>query len=245
MRVLLSCADYTMKLYLLIIILWNDIISLDINAALVFRRYIMEKICRFCEISKNNNDLLENKPIYQNENYFSIVSVGALVEGWVLIVPKKHACSMKDNYSLESFKDFTNIILNTLQKKYGPIIAFEHGPNRMDSKTSCGTNHAHLHLVPFSSLYNDLIISGLNWEKCSTTNIANRVGDKEYLFYCDLTNKLWDNPDGWLHILDEPISQYFRRVIANRLGCIEQYDYKTNPNIEIVHKTQLELSKLF
>lgn len=34
-------------------------------------------------------------------------------------------------------------------------------------------------------------------------------------------------------MLERPISQYFRKVIATRIGLREFYDYKTHPMLEI------------
>ena len=101
-------------------------------------------VCRFCSIA-NKGDFLqkpENKIIAETNDYFAISSVGALVEGWTLIVPKKHCCSMKALYSEKQFAEFTSNVIEVLEKCYGPVIAFEHGPYREGSATSCGTNHA-------------------------------------------------------------------------------------------------------
>lgn len=57
--------------------------------------------CRFCGIANGRDNSLwsENAKVAESENYFAISSIGALVEGWTLIVPKKHCCSMKTVYS--------------------------------------------------------------------------------------------------------------------------------------------------
>jgi len=206
----------------------------------------MKETCRFCNIINGSIYEKENQLIVENNSFFSIASIGALVEGWVLIVPKDHLVSMKDLYCINDFIEFTNTMLASIQSQYsGQIIAFEHGPNKCGSTTSCGTNHAHLHLVPyFKSLYGDMLETGLTWDACRANEVSSRVANNEYLFYSEITsNGKWDNPNGYLHILKKPISQYFRRIIARQLDCNDEYDYKKYPRLEVAVKTSIVLTK--
>ena len=202
--------------------------------------------CRFCNIVKKIGDAYkeENKIIADSDKFFAISSVGALVEGWVLIVPKEHSCSMKDLYTGKEFVRFTNTVVQAIIENYGPVIAFEHGPNCEGSETSCGTDHAHIHIVPYNSITKKLDETGLKWENCRASEISNMVGNNEYLFYCDLDGK-WEDPNGRVHILEKPISQFFRQVIAEDLGTFEKYNYKTNPDTELTIKTAQRLGKYF
>lgn len=45
------------------------------------------------------------------------------------------------------------------------------------------------------------------------------------------------DPAGRVHILKEPISQFFRKIIAEDQGNVEKYNYKTNPDITLTLKT--------
>ena len=206
----------------------------------------MEEECRFCDIVKGYLKGQENYPIQETQNYLSFASIGALVEGWVLIVPKEHTLSMKEFYNKKDFVDFSNLMLGLMRNHYsGPFIAFEHGPNKCGSNTSCGTNHAHLHLVPYAnSLYADMLGTGLTWESCTTSQISSIAGTNEYLFYCEILNdSMWEDPKGFIHILKQPISQYFRKLIANQLNCLDEYDYKKYARIDLAIKTNNVLSE--
>jgi len=203
--------------------------------------------CRFCEINKDVAFPIENRPILTSENFFSIASIGALVEGWVLITPKTHICSMKNIYNEAEFADFTGQILKRLINCYdSKIIAFEHGPNKIGSDTSCGTNHAHLHLVPYKgSLLSAMSENGMKWEKCRFSQIESIVRDNEYLFYCELPEgSKWNDAMGYIHILKKPVSQYFRKLIAKELHCDEKFDYKIYQEIDVTIRTQQLLSKV-
>ena len=204
--------------------------------------------CRFCGIANghNNEQKPENTKITESNHYFAISSIGALVEGWTLVAPKMHCCSMKEVYSDHEFTEFTNSLLRTLYACYGSVIAFEHGPNHEGSDTSCGTDHAHLHLVPYRSLATVLSSLDLEWIPCRSTQVNSIVEENEYLFYCEPSNN-WDDPVGLVHILKKPISQFFRKVIAKDQGNYEKYNYKTNPDtlltLQTVEKVQRYLSE--
>lgn len=194
--------------------------------------------CRFCGIANGDKNVQksENEKMAESEKYFAISSVGALVEGWTLVVPKQHCCSMKELYSEEEFVAFANQLVCVLTACYGPVIAFEHGPNREGSDTSCGTDHAHIHIVPYHSLVAKLDNMEMEWQACNASQVSELVGGNEYLFYCEPHGK-WEDPDGRVHILQESISQFFRRVIADELGMHDRFNYKTNPNTELTLRT--------
>lgn len=204
--------------------------------------------CRFCSIAKEpfNRDKPENRIIACSNDYFSLASVGALVEGWTLVIPRIHSCSMKDIYIDNQFADFTTKMITALQDSYGPVIAFEHGPNREGSETSCGTDHAHIHLVPFHSIAQKLDSLNLEWIVCHSSEISEIVGENEYLFYCEFEEQSeWKDPIGKVHVLKEPISQFFRRILAQELGCIEKYNYKIYPDNSLTLKTIDRLQQYF
>lgn len=207
----------------------------------------MEAKCRLCEIADGQYMADYDRPVYMTENFFSIASVGTMIMGWQLIVPKKHLCSMKDVLATGEADVYINGVLSVLWKTYKSVIVFEHGPNHFGSKTSCGTNHAHLHFVPNGpSLFDYMKDDRFAWEKCSPHEIASKASDKEYLFYMELQNgDLWQESTGQLCILDEPISQYFRQLIAKSIGTPDQYDYKMYPNVDLTTNSWEHLTKLF
>src|SRR3546814_2579598 len=85
--------------------------------------------------------------------------------------------------------------------------------------TSCGTAHAHLHIVPLSFELSAKAIGfdqGLQWEECSIVDVARRAAGREYLFMADRYASMASR--GWLTVLKQGTSQYFRRGIAHELG---------------------------
>lgn len=202
--------------------------------------------CRFCGIAQGKFKYAKiDQPIIENQEYMAFASIGALVPGWTLVSPRIHDVSMRAHYEKEDFHFFVHETIKRLRKSYSNLIAFEHGANKQGSVTACGTEHAHLHLVPFSkSLLQDMSDSGLFWKKCKASEIKLISEGKEYLFYSEITDD-WNKCEGFIHILEKPISQFFRKIIATHLGLPNQFDYKTFPNFEnstLTYKTLSEMA---
>lgn len=207
----------------------------------------IDESCRFCAIGGGHYKYSEiDQPIMTTSAYMAVASIGALVEGWTLIIPKAHDFSLRSTYEEADFIEFTAKFTNLLRIHYGPVIAFEHGANRAGSLTACGTDHAHLHLVPFgSTLVPELQQSNLEWIACRPAGIRELVGDNEYLFYTDLANNSrWGEQFGYLHIIGQPISQFFRNLIARRLRCEREANYRDFPHLETSIRTSQRLAKL-
>ena len=201
--------------------------------------------CRFCDIIGGQYRYTGiDEPIASNDEFVAVASIGALVEGWTLIIPKTHQLSMINVYRSSIFADFVGSVLSPLNQQYGPLIAFEHGANKDGSMTGCGTDHAHLHLVPLGeSLLTGLQSSGLQWVQCHASEIASRSEEDEYLFYTELNNnEVWQDPVGYLHVLEDPSSQFFRRLIANRRGGVEVTDYRRFPYLDTAMQTRSVLA---
>ena len=68
--------------------------------------------CRFCRVFayERESETVDN-PILENDDFMALVSKGAIVKGWVLVIPRKHIYSMRKFYCDDAFIHFTNIIL--------------------------------------------------------------------------------------------------------------------------------------
>ena len=208
---------------------------------------ICTDICRFCSIlnGKKVFDTIDT-PIIENEDYYLLSSIGAMVEGWSLVIPKKHEYSMKMHYLNPKFYDFTNKCIAVIKKTYhiDKVVVFEHGANKFGSQTACGTNHCHLHIVPMSDSLLNEITNSLPFQKITFDKVGELVMDSEYLLYADVADTV-NTSDCYIHILREPISQFFRRIIATKLGCPDNYNYRDNENWDISNMTFIKLQKEF
>jgi diadenosine tetraphosphate (Ap4A) HIT family hydrolase len=200
--------------------------------------------CRFCshlraESQAGNIDT----PWMRDSEYAALVTVGSLVPGWSLICPVGHGLNLSSHYKEKVFWRFCHAAAKIVDQNYGPVTIFEHGARHYGSPTGCGTNHAHLHLVPLSF---DLAVETIRfdrthvWERCLITEVEERSAGREYLF---LSTKLnGPETEGLICTPNEPISQFFRRVIANRIGLGNFFDYRRYQMMEIGQSSFARLS---
>lgn len=201
--------------------------------------------CRFCRIAHGQTEGALgpiDRAWYRDGEYIAVASVGALVEGWSLIVPTAHSFNMTKAYGQASFYSVASAIVDRVEACYGPCAIFEHGAFSVDSATSCGTAHAHLHVVPLAL---DLecaardFDSALCWERVELHRLTAHVGEQEYL----LASNRFEGPETICSVatLTQGRSQFFRKVIARHLGKEEEFSYREFPRLETSLATSLAL----
>jgi len=181
-----------------------------------------------------------NKTLLESENFKVIPSLGSMVEGWVLIVPKKHYLSFGylEAYYFEELNELHCELSSKLKKIYNKnIISFENGSFTSGSSIGCGVDYAHIHYVPIDidikQKVNDAYNNTLSWQKISSLlSVKNTIENlSSYLFIEDV------NSQKFLCEIDKPYSQLIRQIIANHLGIPEQYDWKAFHFEENIKKT--------
>jgi diadenosine tetraphosphate (Ap4A) HIT family hydrolase len=200
--------------------------------------------CRFCGFLKSGSKKSEvDSPWMIGEQYAAFVSIGALVPGWSLIVPKEHKINLSKDYSNTYFWQFIKEAASVIENNFGRFSIFEHGAFNFDSKTSCGTGHAHLHMVPVSfSLFDEAkaFNTEMTWEKCLVSEVAEKSKNSEYLFVADSFEGALTQ--GHICLLKNETSQFFRKVIATKLGIPEKFDYKTSKMLDVSMESIEKLS---
>lgn len=199
--------------------------------------------CRFCSYFEDRSDDPVNQPWLEGDEFAALASRGALVSGWSLVCPRAHSLNLADLYAADAFSDFVSAAVSAVERRFGPARVFEHGATYAGSLTGCGTDHAHLHVVPLSfSLVDEARRYGTRhqWIRCSARDVAQLSNGREYLFAADS----WDGAatKGVLAIVSEPVSQFFRRAIADRLALAEFFDYRKYPMGDVALSTQRALS---
>lgn len=199
--------------------------------------------CRFCDLVSSSGQIgTADQVLVENEDFFAISSIGGFISGWTLVCPKKHQLNLSKQYTNDSFIKFINQVQEVVSNEYGKCVIFEHGAISEGSQTACGANHAHLHIVPFSGNLESLAqvdAQDLNWDRCSINQIAKYSNESEYLFCANVFEA--KNTVGLFSILQEPQSQFFRRVLAKSVGLTEFFDYKRYPFNEISRDTTKRL----
>lgn len=184
--------------------------------------------CRFCNLPTSRlTQASADRILAESDGYFALTSIGAFIPGWTLIFPKRHRLNLSSDYPSQELIDFAAYVEEMVTNEYGKCIVFEHGSNAEGSATSCGVNHAHLHIVPFVGDIESLAQeedSELAWQVAAIGQLARMSNQQEYLFCANSLEKA--KHSGLLTTLKQPQSQFFRRVLANAVGLSEFYDYK-------------------
>ncbi len=188
--------------------------------------------CRFCmacgQTVLNKNIQSCNKVLFESKNFAVFPTLGALVEGWLLIVPKDHALCLgalsQELYSeLEELRSKVSLVL---EECYGSVTVFEHGPAQPNHLVGCGVDHAHLHILPtrinLIEGVKEIFPDPLKWEP------VRGIQETARLYEAELPYLYVEQSSGRGYVTTHPNlqSQMFRKVIARHIGRPEQYDWR-------------------
>ena len=194
--------------------------------------------CRFCVHDGPTTG--ENSIVLEHGNR-AVATIGPLVPMWSLVLATTHVpatswLSPDDREAL--FSDVTALSVRLAQPR---VFFFEHGASSEGSLTACTTAHAHVHVVPVNA---DVIahadryfpLEGM-WETVEISDL-DRFRSADYLLAGELGGVVR------LKVLHEPVSQYFRRVIAHLTGQPDRWNWRTHSICSDYSRTQLLLSSL-
>jgi len=201
-------------------------------------------VCSLCSnlVSSDSPDLW-NQALFETANFVVIPSLGSLVEGWVLIVPKKHFICMGALPAdlLRELGQTKTAVGKMLSQQYGDVCAFEHGPHALNRQVGCGVDHAHLHLVPLEfdlrGAAESFMPSGVRWRPGSFESCRAAFDEgQDYLYIEQPLGR------GCISAHIELGSQILRKAIAAQLGIPEQFSWRDYPRMEVVSRTIRALS---
>jgi len=203
----------------------------------------MSSCCLCSNIASPQLNEIWNKPLLESEHFVVLPSLGSLVEGWLLIVPKKHFLNM-GAIPVEFMQELQSVKLSVghlLKAKYGSVCTFEHGPSKPNKKVGCSVDHAHLHMVPISF---DLVQAAAafmpqdaSWVDARPESCRAAFGSgNDYLYV--------EQPIGCGRIAVHSGfgSQVLRKAIAAGIGKLDRSSWRDYPEIEVVARTIQTLS---
>lgn len=199
--------------------------------------------CRLCGMKQLDRAFPQyyKTPLWESERFFAVPSVGSIVPGWLLVIPRDHILRAADLAPAvrEELIDFVQFVRRQLISRFGPTCIFEHGPARRGCATGCSVDHAHLHLVPTST---DLIhksgdfipappVIKLRGFAPATEAAARLAMGCSYLLAVDADDSaaLW--------IAADFQSQLFRRVISAAHGVPREFDWRLFPRDDVARTT--------
>src|SRR6266508_3237779 len=175
----------------------------------------------------------------KNENFFSMLGLGPIVEGYSLLATIGHTPSMLDLPlpAVKDLYDFTHHVRDVLRPHYGEAIITEHGRvapcvdrDRGGQESHCF--HAHRLIFPMDAdLKESFVQHRLEVEEYSNfIECWKRFSWKgEYLYY--------ERVDGTCLIAAAPlrlVRQFFRHKIANMIGCPDISSWSDYPRHKVV-----------
>jgi ATP adenylyltransferase len=211
--------------------------------------------CSFCEelLDAQNITLPAVKGFFQEfrynkrilietDGFFVVPSLGALVSGHVLILPKQHYYSVGEMAStdLAQFDMLVQRVQSLLLLVYGSCCSFEHGCVEGVGKAGACIDHAHLHMLPLKTDLRAAIESkfGPGTEIHQLSELGKFVSRQvPYLYY--------QSPSGWSRAYEarQAPSQFFRQLICATAHITASWDWKADLRVPIVEETYESLQK--
>lgn len=200
----------------------------------------MDLGCRLCGVQREHwSPSPWNQVLWESVNFLAMPTLGAIVEGWLLVVPRAHylcAGALPPDLLVE-LDQFLRFVADRVEQEYGPAAIFEHGPSCVGEAVGCTVDHAHMHIVPTR----DDLIEGARGIAPKTLQWRRAVGlaDARDLHLRRLPYLYVEQPRGNAHIAtgSNIPSQLFRRVVAHFMGAPEHYDWRQFPETRNVEAT--------
>jgi ATP adenylyltransferase len=195
--------------------------------------------CRFCGVECRESVL------HLTSRYVVVPSIGSLIEGWILIVPRRHVIVLAelDNQERSEFSRIVQHVDKLVRSRYGPTVHFEHGPAEAGKAGGCGVDHAHLHVVPFRYSLRVEAAKHPLWMRLDWTEVvdvhsavAAHAAGLDYLYLREVDGT------AWLSTATAIPSQLFRRILADRLA-LTGWDWKSHPRPEVAVRTLTRLAQ--
>lgn len=192
---------------------------------------ILQKSCDFCDefaggLSNSFYARYQGHPdtrfVLSTENFHVFPSIGQLVDGYLLVAPKKHYTTY-DEIPCVFWAEFERLhafLKSTLFNLYGPCMTYEHGAR---SEGGCGIYHAHMHLVPFSGATDLLgeLKKRFPWHVLpKMIDLCEQQEKPSSYLYCEA-------PDStrYLFLTNSLPSQFMRRLLSEALGS-DDWDWR-------------------
>jgi diadenosine tetraphosphate (Ap4A) HIT family hydrolase len=218
------------------------------------------EVCTFCsELSgllettnygKLTGQYTKSRILWSNKDFAVIPSLGPLVEGHLLLIPKHHEFSFV-NLSKRLLSEAEKLILAIIQfnrQRAHHTLIFEHGAivqtgcayeiRIKKAKAGACTDHAHIHIVPSLSASPiiqkiDDIHFHLKKHKLQHLNELHEAVERDFPYIIISSSKM----KSWvLYVIEEVPGQFMRQMVASIVG-LKEWNWYKSPHIDLVQKT--------
>lgn len=190
---------------------------------------IVNHLCRFCTLRDTLHPPDWDKSLVCDGNVNVIPTKGAIVAPWLLIVPTSHVPSA----ALLPYQEKLSVgrLIGSIRQMAASagqkLVIFENGSPYFGADISCGIEHVHIHMVVLDfdligELHSHLPKKEEGLEPWSS--LAN-LPNTPYIYVDD------GNDQVYFDASNAP-SQFVRQLVANALGCADEFHYDLFPHLE-------------
>ena len=164
-----------------------------------------------------------------------VPTIGPLVVGWVLTIPRVVAISAArlPDSEFPRLGKAVRLTANRVASLANRVFVFEHGPATIISPIGCGVDQAHVHIVPLDIDLLEMALDdlALKWFEVNPIDPWRHLDrTRSYYLVSDLETAYATYPE-------VETSQYFRRLIARGLGRPAEWNFRTHAHYENVKQT--------
>jgi hypothetical protein len=177
--------------------------------------------------------------VEETPRFVALPAFGQLVEGYMLLCARQHILSIGASLSEPGYtKELTALLLRVQERLRllytSRSILFEHGAAEPGGSIGCGTDHAHLHVVPAEiDLLPHIEREDLDWRPIRSLDRLGHLASlgNAYLYYVDVSGQ------GWVCTVQQSFeSQYLRKALARAVGDPQRWDWRQHPMPERVER---------
>jgi diadenosine tetraphosphate (Ap4A) HIT family hydrolase len=201
--------------------------------------------CTFCmellDVDKSEfrsffpRNVLKSRIVRSSENFVCLAALGAIRDGYILMLPKKHMNSFAflDLALAHEAHELKVVLTNEIMNIFSDPIIFEHGVIDADNPSGGCIDHAHLHFFPsevdlFTKLSSEFAYKPIK-HLCELLDFS--INRQPYLYY-------EKNNQGFAFFVDKTIpSQFMRKVIMEQEGKSDEWDWSLFVGKEHVIRT--------
>lgn len=196
---------------------------------------------RFANVlDRGNAKASHDTIVYEDKLCVVAPTLGSIVPNWFLIIPRDYHINFKSFQESEGCnpQDLIDVVMEKLGSQHAEALWFEHGASVAGSSLGCGVDHAHIHLLINSPISADEMIEAAElktaqeWKRAGATQAYEHVDAFDpYLIAGSAENAAVAQAPSNLP------SQFFRKIIAEKVGLSDQWDYKKFPHSLNINKT--------
>ena len=182
---------------------------------------------------------LYDTPVMESQTWVVAPSLGALLPGWLIILPRRAALNFRQ--WAKAGGDPFNVLAEVgaaLGLERADYIWFEHGPRTEGTAVGCGVDYAHIHMLirpPFS--FDDFVTQLRSDDRVCWRNVS----PSEIYAEPALAGSYFAVGHGDRALMasevEEAGSQYIRRAVARLVGMDSAWNYREFPHHQNIKKT--------